>query len=167
MLIAAAFAGYFTLADKSDEMLSFVVANVGLVVSLSWCLVNRGSKYWQSNWERHVDTLEDREIGPLYKTILAKRQFSLLVPWDGYPYSVSKVNQLVSLYILIVWIGLWAKSYPGTPIPKYITNFSTEIFALITGAFLILLIWKGKTGEEGREREIDFVRSHQDRDDIA
>lgn len=66
-LIAAAFAGYFALrsAEKLREGPLFLVTCLGLVLSVAWYLVNRGSKFWQENWERHVDILEDEIIGPL------------------------------------------------------------------------------------------------------
>lgn len=73
-LIAVAFAGYFAilsaehLCDK--EYLAYIVSCIGLLFTWAWFLVNRGSKYWQENWENHVDMLEDPITGPLYKTVL-------------------------------------------------------------------------------------------------
>lgn len=62
-LLAATFAGYFALASSDrahiHPNLLFLVSCIGLVLSTGWYLVNRGSKYWQENWERHVDSLED------------------------------------------------------------------------------------------------------------
>lgn len=73
-LITATFAGYFALLSSHQiPGLILLVNCIGLVLSIGWYLVNRGSKYWHSNWERHVDILEDEIIGPLYKTTLAKR----------------------------------------------------------------------------------------------
>src|ERR1035437_2713319 len=56
-LIAATFAGYFALASSGNSRapgLLFLVSCIGLVLSTGWYLVNRGSKYWQANWESHV-----------------------------------------------------------------------------------------------------------------
>ena len=73
-LIAATFAGYFAVlaAEKMVDQYfnAYVLACVGFVFSLAWFLTNRGSKYWQENWESHVDMLEDTIAGPLYKTVL-------------------------------------------------------------------------------------------------
>jgi hypothetical protein len=70
-LIAAAFAGYFAIlsADKltDKEYLAYIVSCIGLIFTWAWFLVNRGSKYWQENWENHVDMLENDVVGPLYK----------------------------------------------------------------------------------------------------
>lgn len=78
-LIAAAFAGYFALlgSDKGvnvDEkpLLAFAISCIGFVFTYAWFLVNRGSKLWQKNWENHVDMLEDKITGPLYKTVMRR-----------------------------------------------------------------------------------------------
>ncbi|WP_442906362.1 RipA family octameric membrane protein [Halomonas sp. MES3-P3E] len=39
-----------------------------------WFCANRGSKFWQKNWEKHVGQLEDKVTGPLYKIILARNK---------------------------------------------------------------------------------------------
>lgn len=61
-----------------------------------WLLLIRGSKFWQNNWERHVDELEDMVSGPLYKIYLADD----LKP----PYSVSKLNELMAGIVLLMWV---------------------------------------------------------------
>jgi hypothetical protein len=57
-LIAAAFAGYFAIlsADKlvDKEYLAYIVSCIGFIFTWAWFLVNRGSKYWQENWENHL-----------------------------------------------------------------------------------------------------------------
>lgn len=100
-LIAASFAGFVALqtATKPKPGLSFLISCIGLVLSFGWYLVNRGSKYWQENWERHVDMLETEVIGPFYKTTLSRQEFPWIRFWGGYPYSVSNINQLISLFI--------------------------------------------------------------------
>jgi hypothetical protein len=111
-LITATFAGYFVLKNAAPKHPGsiFMITCIGLVLSLSWYLANRGSKYWQENWERHVDVLEGEFIGPLYKTTLSHGQFGLARLLDGFPFSVSKINQLVSLYITLIWLGLTIQS---------------------------------------------------------
>jgi hypothetical protein len=75
-LIAVAFAGYFAILSSqhipNKFFLSFIVGAIGLVFTFAWHLVNRGSKYWQENWENHLDLLEDGITGPLYKTLLER-----------------------------------------------------------------------------------------------
>jgi hypothetical protein len=109
-LIAAAFAGYFAIlaAEKMHDahFNAFVVACIGFVFSLAWFLANRGSKFWQENWENHVDMLEDDASGPLYKTVLQEKQQASRIERfvDGpLPISVSRVNQWVSLFTVLIW----------------------------------------------------------------
>lgn len=102
--LAVALAGYLTVLgskdicgkEKSDALLG--LSCLGIVFSLAWYFVNRGSKFWQENWEKHVDMLEDGINGPLYKTIMKKEKISWLKPWHPYPFSVSKINQILSVF---------------------------------------------------------------------
>lgn len=112
-LIAAAFAGYFAIlsAEKlvDKEYLAYILSCIGLIFTWAWFLVNRGSKYWQENWENHVDMLEDEIVGPLYKTILhrpANRNFLETYFLGPQAISVSKVNLIVSIFTLCIWIAL-------------------------------------------------------------
>ncbi|QNR65147.1 hypothetical protein IAQ67_14615 [Paenibacillus peoriae] len=79
---------------------------LGFLFSFTWYLVNRGSKFWQNNWERHVDYLEDEVMGPLYKLVLNPKRNNFFNPLSEYPLSVSKINQLLSLFVCIVWLFL-------------------------------------------------------------
>ena len=121
-LIAAAFAGYFAILGathlEDQKYLAFIISCVGLVFSFAWYLVNCGSKFWQENWENHVDILEDDVVGPLYKTILHRPPDRA---WHEYisgplPISVSKINLIVSLFTIFVWLGLLYHSLPGLPV---------------------------------------------------
>jgi hypothetical protein len=107
--IAASFAGYFALISVEDlkyPSVIIIVCILGYLFSFSWYLVNRGSKFWQKNWEKHVDYLEDEIIGLLYRVVKnpTKPKFRYLL--SEYPFSVSKINQLLSLCITIIWVVL-------------------------------------------------------------
>ena len=114
-IIGAIIAGYFLALSKLDDSINslkilFSLANLGLVFSIGWYFVNRGSKYWQLNWEKHLDTIEDDIIGPLYKTTINRRyygttkQFFRLV--SPFPFSVSKINQVLNLVLIGFWLLL-------------------------------------------------------------
>ncbi|MDA0799790.1 MAG: hypothetical protein O2826_12140 [Chloroflexi bacterium] len=109
-LIAAAFVAFFALGDR--VALVFLVACLGFLLSLGWYLVNRGSKYWQENWEAHVTRLEGKVIGPLDTQHISPKEFRFLNLTGGYPYSVSRVNQVISLYVTLVWLALGTVSFP-------------------------------------------------------
>src|SRR6267378_6754839 len=56
--IAATLAGFVAVqasssGNKTD--LSVLLSNLGFVLSFGSLCVNRGSKFWQENWEYHVD----------------------------------------------------------------------------------------------------------------
>ncbi len=91
--IGATFAGYFIVLDYSESYLRLVLAIMGFIFSLAWFLVNKGSKKWQENWEKHIDMLEDEITGPIYKTVLNRD-----AP------SVSGVNMKVSLFVTVLWM---------------------------------------------------------------
>jgi len=109
--IALTFTSYFiVLQSKEIEMvykdkLLLILSFLGLFFSLAWFFANKGSKYWQENWEKHVDLLEDDIIGPLYKTTLNYKysKCDWINPLTSYKYSVGKINQLISFSIVLLW----------------------------------------------------------------
>lgn len=113
--IAVTFAGYgFSLRLPKDErdFIGFFLCCFGFILSFSWFFANRGSKQWQENWEHHVDHLEDKVTGPIYKIVLRRSKPEGCYQWLGFiftgpsKHSVSKINQLVSLYIAFMWLIL-------------------------------------------------------------
>ena len=64
--IAAALVALATLKGQ-DQVLSLLVSGFGMVCSLAWTLANRGSKYWQEQWESKIEAVEDQITGPLFK----------------------------------------------------------------------------------------------------
>ncbi|SRR6266702_1574087 len=158
-LLAASFAGYFALENeepgKRDVFSIFVVACIGLVLSFAWYLVNRGSKYWQENWERHVDVLAEKVVGPLYRTTLARGPWwFVLKPQEAFPFSVSRVNQTVSLFVTVLWFGLVLRSFPY-PLgyrPFRVTPFS--VMGTFTAVFMVLLVYLG--WPKAKPRSITF-----------
>jgi len=97
--IAAALGGYFLVMKNSELKENFPEAELGLaclgfIFSLAWYLVNLGSKKWQENWEKHIDMLEGDVTGHIYKTV-----------HDKTGYSVSGINQAVSLFVTLFWLS--------------------------------------------------------------
>lgn len=79
-------------------VLRLIVCAVGAFSSLFWYFINKGSRFWSQNWEKHIDFLEDEFEGKLYKTVLSD---------DGYKsYSVSRVNISISIMFLSTWLVL-------------------------------------------------------------
>lgn len=148
--IAAVFAGFFAVQASSSEAkneLSAVLSCLGVVFSFAWFCVNRGSKYWQENWEKHVDVLEDNVIGPLYKVVLSRNKTLSCKDKciDGItgpvPLSVSKINQLISFYMAILWWVISLDSFlvlyeQGKLTPFYIIIKMFSVIACLS--FIVL-----------------------------
>lgn len=146
---------------RKDDM-SVLLASLGLVFSVAWLFVNRGSKYWQENWEYHVDMLEDSVNGPLYKVVLERsvpknlndRAVHLLT--GPSPVSVSKINQLISLFVTVIWIILLCYSLPpfrvGAPINWfYVFVISTALLAC-SGFYLLCGTYVGGSSHRATKR---------------
>ena len=154
-LIGAAFVAFFVVqgikdgsCDQKNKILPIVVANLGLVFSFSWYLVNRGSKFWQQNWETHVDRLEKEVTGPLYRYRVERKDQDCWLTGSS-PYSVSKINQMTSLYVIFVWFCLLVWSFvPLVGLDKDPTRVTLGILILFTLFTLVVWEWfcrKAKT----------------------
>lgn len=147
--IGAALAGYalvYQTAGGDNSWLLLVLSSLGLLFSVAWYLVNRGSKFWQNNWERHVDLLEDQVVGPLYKTIAhgVGSKNPLTAPGQ---YSVSKINQILSVFISLFWMllifkSLWPISCSLEP------NYFKIGVLVVTVAAVSCLFYFGKSDNE-------------------
>lgn len=152
-LIAAAFAGYFVILGSEQipekKFMAFVVSCVGFLFTFAWFQVNRGSKRWQENWENHVDMLEDKVTGPLYKTRLerldSRKWFERAITGPT-NISVSKTNQIVSLFTLFIWIVL---AYVALePIsPSLPVSVKTVVVLSVTLGFCGLMLRGGRSWE--------------------
>ena len=140
--IGATFAGFLLIQSSNAENkqdLSVVLSCLGFVFSVAWLCVNRGSKQWHENWEKHVDLLEDKVTGPLYKVVLTRgkpsgwKDISTHLITGPSPLSVSKINQIVSLYVSILWAGLVWYSLPAF-------NFAAAINWLYVGLISLSLL---------------------------
>lgn len=73
-----------------------VISFICFIFCLSWTLVNKGSKYWQENWETHVRILEKKLIGDIYATSLDSKEKhndtnACVFSNKSFDYSVSKI----------------------------------------------------------------------------
>ncbi|KFZ39141.1 hypothetical protein HR45_01715 [Shewanella mangrovi] len=167
--IAVTFAGYGLLKrspSTDDHFLEFFLTCFGFILSLAWFFANRGSKQWQENWEHHVDHLEDTVTGPLYKTVLRRVYPRTILQWIDFiftgpsKHSVSKINQLISLYITCMWGVLVYNSqeswrvcnWPGVEISIFVFTF-LAVVGIIFGA----RTYSGEHGHHLHERESNIV----------
>lgn len=154
-LIAVTFAGYFAVLSSSNIpnklFLSMVVASLGMIFTFAWHRANRGSKYWQENWENHMDLLEDKVTGPLYKTLLERPEldsFSEKYVTGPKSVSVSKINQWVSIYVLFIWLLLLLFSCYKSIIPYRLCEHPLAVVAhlfILLISFVSMWLIKGKS----------------------
>ena len=75
----------------------FVLCCLGLLVSVAWLYIHKGSRTWQKNWEHHIDLLEDKIIGNLYKSVIGKgSEF----------FAPGQIHKTIIHAFIIVWILL-------------------------------------------------------------
>lgn len=77
---------------------------------LAWTLMNKGSKFWQKNWERHVNKLEKVENIKLFSTYLTPDadDFNYCpLSFSAYDYSVSKLVLATSNMLMIISLGIF------------------------------------------------------------
>ncbi|MCA6362329.1 MAG: hypothetical protein IM638_04785 [Bacteroidetes bacterium] len=150
----ASFAGYFSVlgsnAYKTNPQVLFFVTCIGFITSLAWTFINQGSKTWQRHWEIHVDMLENEITGPLYKIVTEKKTFS-----------VSKINDIVSRFIVCIWVILSGKYLFEHVTFNYTTpqNIEFQIWAgiLVTLYFTGAMYFGHGRGRFGH-RNVKFYR---------
>ncbi|AAF96387.1 TPA: hypothetical protein LEL88_003562 [Vibrio cholerae] len=152
-LIAVAFAGFFAVASGDfkgggQSLFLTIIASTGFVFTFAWFSANKGSKYWQENWENHLDLLEDSVTGPLYKSFLERppeSEFCKKYITGPQRYSVSKINQWVAVFTLFIWCVLVIFSL-STYKENCSVGFVFHVLIPITALALCrIMISKGKT----------------------
>lgn len=167
--IAATLAGYATIQISSTAThkadLSVMLCCLGVLFSFGWHCVNRGSKQWQENWENHVDMLEDDVVGPLFKTVLRRRPARNIknrimnTATDPWSISVSGVNQIISIYVVVLWLVLLIKSLCPLSLSAPI---NWEYVLLIGGTFVACIgfVTVGRTFSGSYDHQATRRESH-------
>jgi len=91
------------MRGEDHLFLRYLLAILGYSLSTIWFCVNRGSKYWQENWEKQIEYLTQLHQTPIFGLIkVPEHPFYRFN--KSYSYSVSRLNQLVSLLIGLAWL---------------------------------------------------------------
>jgi len=127
---AAIFVGYYTV--QNNEILKLFLSHLGLIASLCWFVVNKGSKYWQENWEQKVNNFEKN-------TGIHNDLFSHKMPqmkkgiWEGEKFSVSKVTIYFSCYLTFIWLVIFiCQILKDVEMIKLFIVYKAEIICLFT-----------------------------------
>lgn len=150
----ASFAGYFTFISskgyENNPQVLYFIACIGFITCLAWTFINRGSKTWQRHWEIHVDMLENEITGPLYKIVTSPKT-----------YSVSKINEIVSRFIVTIWFILGIKYFQDNITFKY-TNWQNVDKQVWISSLSVLYFISAMTFGYGRgrfgERKVKFYK---------
>lgn len=148
----ASFAGYFSVLNSKNyinnpEILFFVIS-IGIITSFAWAFTNKGSKMWQRHWEIHVDMLENYITGPLYKIVTSNKT-----------YSVSKINEIVSNFVISIWLIMLIKYYKDILTISFSKPFATlEILSLIVTLYFVFAMHFGYGRGRFGERKVKFFK---------
>jgi hypothetical protein len=111
--IAVAFVAYAAAYDKDKTgRVLLLISAFGLLSSVAWTLLNRGSKYWYEAWEQKVSSAEMCLKAPLFSNIEPLIQRG----WLGSAnFSVSKLTIALSDLSVIAWVALGANAMTVAP----------------------------------------------------
>ncbi len=169
--VSVGLAGFFALESETSNpapaWMPAVIALLLLVFSAAWYVVARASKFWQENWELHVDYLADKVGGPLFQTVANPANRSWWKPLDGLAVSVSRVNMILSLAVTIVSDGLlWyaTNQWLKPTSPRDAVSVAVGALALLIGVLALFVhgarshIDLAKDLRKGKAARTDFVR---------
>lgn len=148
----ASFAGYFSVLNSKNyinnpEILFFVIC-IGIITSFAWTFTNKGSKTWQRHWEIHVDMLENNITGPLYKIVTSPKT-----------YSVSKINEIVSNFIISIWTIMFIKYCMDNLTIDFSKSFAIlEILSTIATLYFLFAMHFGYGRGRFGERKVKFFK---------
>lgn len=151
-------------------LLGGMISLMALVISILWALMAQGAKFWQNNWERHVDLLEEEYGVNLYK----------VYPVDGgaakAPYSVTKINKAMVYTIIGFWlvsflaiVALLAKKWGVVGLPDRKLGFGGALLIAYVAGCLTLIFAKLRMSNPGTqifptepsERQEPVIRSRR------
>lgn len=165
--IGATLVGYFALIGSKgfhDNLkyeyyqIEVFIITIGFLFSEAWYFVNKGSKRWQENWEAQIDELEKLLGRPNYTTIFYR---------PGY-YSVSRINEKVSLLISRIWLILysvyWVRYYDCYyPLGQlHVKTIALNAFSFLTIVVILWFMWYlRKKAESGINDEARIIQTNK------
>lgn len=167
LFVSAAFAAYgvvlgwkpleIAISEKTKLLILLLIAGIGFLVSLAWYLANKGGKFWQENWEHHVDLLESGRTGHLFRTVLSKKRNGLGWLKDNSTKQDSSCNlDKAAKFFSLAWLPIKeallhpSKSYPYSPSKvNIILSASTTVifFIIFLGSFFRYQGWLSSIGQ--------------------
>lgn len=90
-----------------------LLAGGGIILTILWISSMLGSKFWQKNWELHIDQLENAISGHLHKTVCFKSGGNMCYystddkTSANNHFSVSNINLCVGLLVMCSWLMMF------------------------------------------------------------
>jgi hypothetical protein len=152
--------------SNSDNFYPLLISCFGFICSVAWSLANRGSKYWQENWENIIVHIENgnKEIGFLFSRVqpegieveqnknkhlewwLKKRQFS-----------VSKLSIAISDVLIIIWLLIIFKH---TEVLNYFDKINYAVLFVVL-FFVVLMILATIKKENTSFKDDELYEGHK------
>jgi hypothetical protein len=117
---------------KFHPPIVLLVSVLGALTALTGILTARGSKFWQANWEAHVDFLEKVVEGNLHTTALVETKLQ---------YSVSRVNERLLEVLFVGWLIAFVAAAAVLVWPKLLSLTPSEARACQIALPGLFLIW--------------------------
>jgi hypothetical protein len=135
-ITGVALTGYF-VAESSRKPLGhdllLGLACMGMVFSVAWYCVNRGSYMYQINCDRQLMLLENKVAFPATRLRLAPEKYSWWCLWRPYGYSVVRVSVILSGATVVAWALLVFRNTSLIIYPKF------QPFGVCLNAIVILV----------------------------
>jgi hypothetical protein len=81
----------------------------------------------------------------LYKTVLQPYSYKLFVPTHPYAFSVSKINQVLSLFVTTIWLLFLLRLLFAFPLGDLRQSWMAYVMSLLTGGGVTLFSTAGPT----------------------
>lgn len=146
-----ALSAYGAAFKANAHGLQFGAACFGFVCAIAWTLVNRGSTYWQENWERKADQAQS-QIGLSVELFPPPDRQPEIVEgwtWRAKHFPVSGAVIAFSVFTILVWFGLIVAA---TPLPTffhvYIYGYLNDIliFIVTLACAAAIIIFSSRSG---------------------
>lgn len=158
-LLVLFFSGYGFLVSRLFEKeiekaliiheLCCIIALLAIVFSIIWIMMTKGSKAWYEVYERRIGDIEQEEnlkIPSRYRMEADCTPWSLdssLITTKPGRYSVSKLNILIGIILMITWITIFIAHYIGAiclfSSPN--SNANCVIHTIILVIFIVLFLF--------------------------
>lgn len=124
-LTVTAYLGKSNIVDPTKILsIGLAITTLGLLLTIITFFMSQAGKYWQTNWENHINNLEFLFSGNLHKTHIKNKKNGM--------FSISKLNESTQF----IFIVFWTMSF------NFITlQFHESYFMTLISSLCIILVF--------------------------